>query len=239
MNAESHRIFPLGTDALTIDFGNEISTLLNEKAVNLARYFQLNPFEGLRDVVPAYASVTIFYDVSAVKKYFSNYRTAFAAISVLVENALQVPHEKSRISPRSIEIPVDFGDQFALDLEFVAARNNLTKTEVIEIFTRDTYRVFMLGFMPAFAYMGEVSERIAAPRKSSPRLLVPRGSVGIAGRQTGIYPFESPGGWQIIGKTDFELFTPQAETPCALQAGDLVKFYESSELLNKSRRNHA
>lgn len=230
MNAESYRIFPLGTNALTIDFGNEISLELNDQAVNLAEHFEKNPFEGLHEIVPAYASLTIFYDVFTVRKSFAEFKTAFEAVANLAESALQNSLDKPQLNSRLIEIPVDFSDEFALDLEFVAAHNNLTKTKVLEIFTAATYRVFMLGFMPAFAYMGEVSEQIAAPRKSSPRLIVPKGSVGIAGRQTGIYPFDSPGGWQIIGRTNFELFTPNAETPCALEAGDLVKFYESSEL---------
>ncbi len=229
MNGESYRIFPLGTDALTIDFGNEISLELNDKSVNLAEYLEKNRFEGLREIVPAFASVTIFYDVFTVRKNFVEFETAFEAVSKLAENALQNALDKRHSTSRLIEIPVDIGDEFALDLEFVAAHNNLTKAKVIEIFTAATYRVFMLGFMPAFAYMGEVSEQIAAPRKSSPRLLVPKGSVGIAGRQTGIYPFDSPGGWQIIGKTRFELFTPQTENPCALRAGDLVKFYASNK----------
>jgi inhibitor of KinA len=112
-------------------------------------------------------------------------------------------------------------------LDFVCAERNLTREKVVEIFLEKTYRVFMLGFLPGFSYMGEVDERIAAPRKSAPRLKVPRGSVGIAGRQTGVYPFESPGGWQIIGKTAIELFTPDAEIPTVLRAGDLVKFYRS------------
>lgn len=229
MNAKSYRIFPLGTDALTIDFGNEISLELNDKAVNLAEYFEQNPFKGLREIIPAYASVTIFYDVSTVRKNFAEFKTAFEAVSNFAENALQNSLEKIQTNPRLIEIPVDFSDEFALDLEFVAAHNNLTKMKVIEIFTAAKYRVFMLGFMPAFAYMGEVAEEIAAPRKDSPRLVVPKGSVGIAGRQTGIYPFDSPGGWQIIGKSFFQLFTPEPENPSALRAGDLVRFYAANK----------
>lgn len=230
MNAASYRIFPLGTDALTIDFGNEISLELNERAVNLAEYFEVNPFNGMREIVPAYASVTIFYDVSTVRKNFAESKTAFETVRKLAESALlQKSFDKHHTAPRTLQIPANFSDEFALDLEYVAAHNNLTKSKVIEIFTAATYRVFMLGFMPAFAYMGEVSEQIAAPRKDSPRLLVPKGSVGIAGRQTGVYPFDSPGGWQIIGKTDFELFTPQTENPCALRAGYLVKFYALNE----------
>jgi KipI family sensor histidine kinase inhibitor len=104
---------------------------------------------------------------------------------------------------------------------------NLTPDKVVEIFLSKTYRVFMLGFLPGFSYMGEVDERIVTPRRQTPRTKVPKGSVGIAGRQTGIYSLESPGGWQIIGRTIVELFTPEAETPTFLQAGDSVKFYET------------
>ena len=123
-----------------------------------------------------------------------------------------------------IEIPFDYSDEFALDLDYISETKNLAKEKIIEIFTAQTYRVFMLGFLPGFAYMGEVDERIAVPRKATPRLKVPQGSVGIAGNQTGIYPLESPGGWQIIGKTETELFTPDEKNPTFLQAGDLVKF---------------
>ena len=225
MEKTFYKIFPLGDNALTIEFGSEISPELNEKAVNLSRYFEKNPFSGLIEIVPAYASVTFFYDVFVVKKNFAEFPDAFQAVKNLTEKALQNPGKIRDKTPRLIEIPVNFSPEHSLDLDFIAARNNLTSARVIEIFTSKIYRVFMLGFLPAFAYMGEVDEKIAAPRKQTPRLIVPRGSVGIAGRQTGIYPFDSPGGWQIIGKTDFELFTPDQKTPCSLDAGDLVKFY--------------
>ncbi len=222
------KIFSLGENALTIEFGNEISLELNNKVLNLFQYFEENQFSGLIETVPAYSSLSIFYDVFKIRKIFPEFPTAFEAVKCFTENALQFAENYPKNAGRLIEIPVNFSPQFALDLEFVAATNHLTADEVIEIFTRQTYRVFMLGFLPAFAYMGEIDERIAAPRKQSPRLVVPRGSVGIAGRQTGIYPFNSPGGWQIVGKTDFELFTPNAANPGALQAGDLVKFYVST-----------
>ncbi len=229
MKTETFKIFPLGIDALSVEFGNEISFRLNDKAVNLAEYFKEKRFAGLIETVPAYASLTVFFDVFKVRKNFPEFATAFEAVKNLIENSLQNSAKLRKSKPRLIEIPVNFSKEFALDLDFVAAQNNLTKEQAVEIFTEKTYRVFMLGFMPAFAYMGEVDERIAAPRKQTPRLIVPKGSVGIAGRQTGIYPFDSPGGWQIIGRTDFELFTPRIENPCALKAGDLVKFYASDK----------
>jgi inhibitor of KinA len=234
----NHRIFPLGENALTIDFGNEISLALNHKVLRLADVLARNSFAGFVELVPAYSSLTIFYDVFAVRKNFPAFETAFEAVKNFLENALENPGEEiESAEPRLVEIPVCFDENAALDLEFVAAENNLTRAEVIRIFLSKTYRVFMLGFLPGFAYMGEVDERIAAPRKPAPRLKVPRGSVGIAGRQTGVYPFESPGGWQIIGRTGIELFTPDAENPTVLQPGDSVKFYEEQEIFTtKTRR---
>lgn len=222
-----HKIFPLGDNALTVEFGNEISAEMNYRVVHLADFFDQNSFNGLIEIVPAYASLAVFYNVSQVRKNFPDFSTAFEAVKNFVENALQNSDVSQKINSRIIEIPVCFDAEFALDLEFVAQTNNLTAQEAIEIFLARTYQVFMLGFLPGFAYLGEVNKRIAAPRKDSPRLKVPQGSVGIAGRQTGIYPLESPGGWQIIGKTNIELFTPNGESPTFLHAGDSVKFYEA------------
>lgn len=220
------RIFPIGDNALTIELGTEISENLNKQAVRLGRYFEQNRFSGFTEIVPAYASLSIFYDVSSVRKNFPEFATAFEAVKNLAENALQNLVETAESAPRLIEIPICFDAKFAPDLDFVAENSNLTAREVIEIFTAKTYRVFMLGFLPGFAYMGEIDARIHAPRRQTPRLEVARGSVGIAGRQTGIYSLASPGGWQIIGKTETKLFTPEAANPTFLQAGDLVKFYE-------------
>lgn len=220
----NYKIFPLGDNALTINFGNEILPELNDLVLKLAQFFEHNQFSGLVEIVPAYASISIFYDVFIVRKKYLEFSTAFSAIKSFVENALQNLNEIIESNPRLIEIPVSFDKEVALDLEFVAMANKLTPEEVVKIFTAQTYRVYMLGFLPGFAYMGEIDEKIAVPRKDSPRIKVPKGSVGIAGKQTGIYSMESPGGWQIIGKTNIELFTPKAKTPTFLQAGDIIKF---------------
>jgi inhibitor of KinA len=224
----SYKIFSLGDSALTIDFGNEISVGLNNRVLKLAQIFDKNSFEGLVEIVPAYSSLTVFYDVFKVRKNFPEFLTAFAAVESFVENALENSDALQKAESRLIEIPLCFDREFAPDLDFVATENNLAKQEVIEIFLGEMYRVFMLGFLPGFAYMGEVDRRIATPRKTSPRLKVPKGSIGIAGKQTGIYPLASPGGWQIIGRTDIELFIPNGEKPTFLQAGDLVKFYSQN-----------
>ena len=223
----NYRIFPLGNDALTVELGNEISGEMHGEVVRLADFFERNSFFGLVEIVPAYASLTVFYNAAIVGKNFPEFATAFAAVKNFTENALQNLSGTTEINSRLVEIPVCFNKELALDLEFVAQVNSLESAAVVEIFLTRIYRVFMLGFLPGFAYLGEVDERIAAPRKDSPRLQVPKGSVGIAGRQTGIYPLESPGGWQIIGGTNYEMFTPNAESPTFLRVGDSVKFYRA------------
>ena len=221
------KIFPLGESALTVEFGSEISVALNNRVLKLANYFAKNSFAGFEEIVPAYSSLTIFYNVFTVRKNFPEFSTAFAAVKNFAENALWNLSDLQPKERRTIEIPICFDEEFALDLEFVGASSNLSPAEVVEIFLAKTYRVFMLGFLPGFSYMGEVDERIVAPRKQTPRLKVPKGSVGIAGRQTGIYSLESPGGWQIIGKTNIELFTPEEVEPTFLRAGDSVRFYRT------------
>ncbi len=221
------RIFSLGTNALTIEFGNTIDINLNCRAANLSAYLEHNQFDGFIEAVPAYASVTVFYDFYIVKKNFGTDKTAFDTVKNFVENALGNLVETAENKSRLIEIPVSFDEQDAPDLRFVAEINNLTKDEVIKIFTAQNYRVFMLGFLPGFGYMGEIDKRIAAPRKESPRLRVAQGSVGIAGTQTGVYPLESPGGWQIIGRTNRKIFDIN-NVSNQLQVGDTVKFYEHS-----------
>ena len=227
MNKYEAKIFPLGESALTIDFGNEISVRLNTCVLKLANFFAENSFAGFEEIVPAYSSLTIFYDVFTVRKNYQEFSTAFEAVKSFAENALRNSSDFQTNELRTIKIPVCFDKKFALDLEFVATSSNLSPEKVVEIFVGKTYRVFMLGFLPGFSYMGEVDERISTPRKQTPRTKVPKGSVGIAGKQTGIYSLSSPGGWQIIGKTNIELFTPEAETPTFLQAGDSVKFHEA------------
>ena len=221
---EDVRIFSLGESALTVEFGTTISEKLNKQAIALADHFVEHPFPGFIESVPAYASATIFYDPIVVRQEFEHFNTAFAAVSHVVNLALVKVGDSDISKSRLIEIPVRFANGGEFDLDHVADHNHISATEVIAVFTSTTYRVYMLGFLPGFSYMGEVDQRIATPRKETPRTNVPAGSVGIAGRQTGIYSLDSPGGWQIIGRTDVEMFSPNAESPCYLQPGDSIKF---------------
>lgn len=218
------KITPLGDGALTIEFGDTISVELNSLAVSVAERISNAPFVGLIETVPAYSSVAIFFDLIKVRTAYPEFSTAFDAVCNLVDAAIQFDHKIDSTEDRIIQIPVDFGDEAALDLDVIAAHSGLDENEVIDLFVSKTYRVYMLGFLPGFAYMGTVDDRIAVPRRNSPRKAVPKGSVGIAGNQTGIYPLESPGGWQIIGRTSLEMFTPNAGTPCLLRPGDEVRF---------------
>jgi inhibitor of KinA len=225
MNAEAIKIFSLGENAVTIELANEISENLNDRVLSIASHIKAGPFPGFVEVVPAYSSLTIFFDLYRVKKAFPESPTAFDTVRSFAAEAIQKAPPARNDDFRTIEIPVCFDDTSGPDLKTLAEVHGLTPQQAVEIFTGRTYRVFMLGFLPGFAYMGEVDERVATPRRPTPRASVPKGSVGIAGRQTGIYPFTSPGGWQIIGRTATELFIPDDDTPCYFRAGDRVKFY--------------
>ncbi|MGH9949458.1 MAG: 5-oxoprolinase subunit PxpB [Pyrinomonadaceae bacterium] len=218
------RIFPLGDNALTIEFGNEISAELNQKARSVAAFFDALPFPGFIESVPAYSSATIFYNCISVRNAFPNFPTAFEAVKALVQKAPEDIIVANDQKSRFVEIPVIVGANTSLDLDEISAHAGIPRDETLKIFFKKTYFVYMLGFLPGFAYMGEVDERIATPRKQTPRLRVPKGSIGIAGKQTGIYPLESPGGWQIIGRTEIEMFTPDSDEPCLLRPGDQVRF---------------
>jgi inhibitor of KinA len=218
------RTFSLGENALTIEFGNEISADLNRRALRLSEMIAASPFDGFVETVPAYASMTVIYDSQAVYRSFPHAATAYDAVRAIVETAAGNIDEGPSSNGREVEIAVSFDNRDAMDLTEIAGSTGFSADEFVEIFLSRTYRVYMIGFLPGFAYMGEVDERIAVPRRATPRLHVPAGSVGIAGTQTGVYPLVSPGGWNIIGRTDQAMFTPDGPEPCFLKTGDSVFF---------------
>lgn len=218
------RIFPLGDNAVTIEFGNEVSIDLNRKARSLDEYFRSRPFAGYIESVPAYSSTTLFYDVAKVRENFPEFDSAFVAVSFVAEKAFTATLQSVEVHERTVEIPIEINDAAAADLGELSEFSKLDPDEVIALFLGRTYNVFMIGFLPGFAYMGEVDERIAMPRRQTPRIKVPAGSVAIAGRQTGVYPLGSPGGWNIIGRTEMKMFDPESDQTCPLRPGDQVKF---------------
>lgn len=219
-------MFPLGDSALTIDFGNSIDDQTNQKVLQLYHQIKDAHIPHLTDLVPAYSSLTVYYDVISV---YSTEHSAFEAISELIENITEEKPKPVDGTKRLIDIPVCYEIKYALDIYEIARQKNLSVEEIIAIHTSKTYRVYMLGFIPGFSYMGLVDEQIEVPRKTEPRPNVEAGSVGIAGRQTGIYPLNSPGGWQIIGKTPLRLFNKDLAQPVLFEPGDEVKFYSITE----------
>jgi inhibitor of KinA len=220
----SYKIFPLGDSALTIDFGNVIDPLLNENVISLFHFFKDHPLPGMIESVPAYSSLTIYYDLIEVRKKINGHSTVFTRLKREIDDLLKTELKKAEINERIVPIPVCYDREFAIDIEKIATSGNISVNDVINIHSGENYKVYMLGFLPGFAYMGQVNEKISFERKAQPES-IKAGSVGIAGRQTGIYPFDSPGGWQIIGRTPLKIFNSQATDPALLQAGDIVQFY--------------
>jgi len=202
-----------GDSALLLELERVIDPGVNAHAIGIANAVASERIAGVRDVVPTYRSVAVHFDPLAtdVERLRESLRRAAQTSPAAREGSL-------------IEIPVAYGGENGPDLEEVAAFAALTPPQVVERHSAPEYRVFMLGFLPGFAYMGVVEEAIAAPRKATPRTRIPAGSVGIAGRQTGIYPCSSPGGWQLIGRTPLQVFDPWREPASLFAPGDRVRF---------------
>jgi len=217
-------IFSLGDGALTIDLGNQISETLNSKVLAMQQWLQRHPFDGLLDLIPAYSSLTLVYDPFVIKNNHQPATTVFdwvqdKAAMAFVQSGPQVTGSTVRH-----RIPVCYDGEFGPDLNLLARERHLQPEEVVQLHTGRVYKVHMIGFLPGFSYMAEVDERIVLNRKSKP-VQVQAGSVGIAGAQTGIYPFTGPGGWNIIGRTPLKMFNAFVRNPVLLKAGDEVEFY--------------
>ena len=206
-----------------IEFGNEINEDINRKVRIFCSYIDKHPFNGLIEYVPAFSSVSIIYDPLSL-----NSLSPFQIVKSILEDILSKLNFHSNDHENIVEIPVCYDEEFGQDIEYVAEINNLTVNDVIKIHSDGKYLVYMIGFAPGFPYLGGMSEKIAAPRRESPRISIPSGSVGIAGLQTGVYPIETPGGWQIIGRTPLKLFNLHGNPQSLLKSGDIVKFYPIS-----------
>ena len=215
------RFLTAGESAVVVEFGNTIDENINARVHLLASYCKSAAAPlGIVELTPTYRSLLIIFDpavtarkniINAIEKYFSENGHAFEN-AVLPETA------------KTVEIPVLYGGEYGPDIETVAKYNDISKDEVIKIHCAATYKVYMLGFLPGFPYLGGMDEKIACPRLEIPRTIVPAGSVGIAGGQTGVYPVDSPGGWQLIGKTPLAIFDVCRERPFLLKPGDSIVF---------------
>jgi inhibitor of KinA len=218
----SPTIYPLGDAALVVEFGTAIHQAIHAKVMALAAYLDTYPLYGMIEYVPAFTSITIYYDLWLVSE--GGKHLAFDVMATQARGILPGLEISAPTTPRQIDIPVCYGGDTGPDLPFVASHTGLSEEQVIATHAGALYRVYMIGFAPGFPYLGGMDPSIAAPRKDSPQERIPAGSVGIAGTQTGIYPIETPGGWQIIGRTPLLLFDLARANPGLLQAGDTVRF---------------
>ena len=211
-----YRIVAAGDSAIFVEFEDRIDPGVNARTIAFAEAITAANVAGVRDVVPAYRSAAI---------YFDPLRTDSAALMASVEREAGRPASSPAAAVAPVRIPVCYGGELGPDLPGVAAFAKAAEEDVVRLHADGTYRVFMLGFVPGFAYLGTVDDRIAMPRHATPRVRVPSGSVGIAGIQTGVYPSETPGGWQLIGRTPVKPFDPFRDPPFLMKAGDAVQFY--------------
>ena len=209
------RFRPMGDRSLLVELGDTISPDVNRRVQRLMLQLQQAPPPGVREIAPGYRSLLVVYEPLSIACAELKGRIAEAAAR---QGLAGLPQAKL------LTVPVFYGGGYGPDLEEVAGRLGIPTDEVIRLHTETIYRVYMIGFTPGYPYLGELPAALAVPRRSTPRTRVPKGSVGIAQRQTGIYPVESPGGWQIIGWTPIELFDPSRQLPSLLEMGDRVKF---------------
>ena len=207
-----------GDDSILVKFGEEIDSKINSKVLSLSSYLSNNKIPDIKDFTVGYSTVLIFYDSLNISHYLF-----LKKIREIVTKKLK----KNKISDQKVvEIPVLYSKEFGLDLDSVSNQTGLIVEEIIRLHTNKEYIVYTMGFTPGFPYLGGLDKKLAVPRLKKPRIKVEKGSVGITGTQTGIYPIESPGGWNIIGRTPIELFNSNSDSPSILKPGDKVKFFE-------------
>jgi len=210
----------MGDRGLLLELGDEIGSEVNEKVRRMTLAIQAESIEGIVEIVPTYRSLFILYNPLIL---------SFVDLKKRLERIEKGLQQTPFPEPKLTQIPALYGGSYGPDLEEVAKYHQISPEEVIQLHCSKPYFIYMIGFMPGFPYMGELPEALITPRLKTPRLSVPAGSVAIAQRQTGIYPMESPGGWQIIGRTPVKLFNPEREPPALLQMGDLVQFFPIRE----------
>ena len=222
---EKAKFLPAGDKALIVEFGDSISPEINKKIRNMYIAIEKSQLEGIIGMVPTYRSLLVSYNPLKIK-----YNDLCQALREFEDNLTDTDSEPAKV----VEIPTIYGGEYGPDIEFVAEHNNISIDEVIEIHSSRNYLIYMLGFTPGFPYLGGMSEKIETPRLKTPRTKIPAGTVGIAGKQTGIYPIDSPGGWQLIGRTPVKLYDPFADPPVLLNSGDYLRFVPIDETEYKS-----
>lgn len=214
-------ISPVGDRAISIDFGQVIDPTINRHIRQTIERIKELQLDGIIELVPTYCALLVEYDAMLY---------SYSEICNIIEPTLEEGMTNTTNELVTVvEVPTVYGGEFGPDLRFVASHNHLSEDEVISIHSGTDYLVYMLGFIPGFTYLGGMDPRIATPRLSSPRTLIPAGSVGIAGEQTGTYPSDSPGGWQIIGRTPVTMYDMSKAQAALLKAGDYVRYVPIDE----------
>jgi len=212
---ESARFQVASDQSLLVYFGHQITPQAHERVRRLLRLLELEPIAGIRNLHPAYCSLLVKFDALKLKHN---------ELEAILKKYLERLEEVRLPEPRQLEIPVCYGGEYGPDLSDVAAMHGMTAAQAIEIHSSTSYLVYFLGFVPGFAYLGEVPEALVTPRLATPRRNVPAGSVGIAGSQTGVYPFATPGGWRLLGRTPTAMFRTDGNALSLLSIGDRVRF---------------
>ncbi len=217
--SDSIEITPLGDSALIIRFRDNADVLSAMRALERAQ------IPGVIELAPAHGTIGLFYDPEVIAGKIEPARVV-GSLGEKIRAALSQRHRRDQVEVRSIDVPVCFDAEFAVDLAEVSARAQLSANEVVDLYCAAEYRVAFLGFTPGFAYLTGLPEKLATPRRAIPRTEIPVGSVAIGGDQTGAYPVASPGGWNVIGRTPLRLFDPNKNPPATLCAGDRVRFHQ-------------
>jgi inhibitor of KinA len=216
------KIAPLGDSAFVVTLGEVLDPETVTAAQAFAATLTATPLPGVIECVPANASVTVYYDPARV--VVENGGLPWERVLRWIEASAAAGDRRAPSTGRLVTVPVCYGGEFGPDLEAVAAAHGLSTVGVVALHSGAEYFVSAIGFTPGFPYLGGLPERLQTPRRQTPRLRVPAGSVAIGGAQTGIYPFETPGGWNLIGRTPWRLFNPHAQPPALLLGGDRVRF---------------
>ncbi|MBQ8026222.1 MAG: 5-oxoprolinase subunit PxpB [Oscillospiraceae bacterium] len=214
------KILVAGDSSVLIEFGKEISPETNRRIAATVQLIHAQQIEGVVDMIPTYCALLINYDPRVI---------LFDPLVRRLEKLLEIEVSAGETKKRVYEIPVCYGGKYGPDLDVIARHAGLTEQEVIRIHSSRDYLIYMLGFLPGFTYLGGLDERIHTPRLQTPRVRIEAGSVGIGGSQTGIYPLDSPGGWNLMGMTPVKTYDPEREVPILVKAGEYIRFVPVSE----------